>query len=199
MKIAKSIERCFVMDKTYLFLNRWCYVQFSVPQHYTFTLETHRIKHTNIKKMYHLFDWAAFASICWILTSACSRCASCSVSNVTKPYPLLTPARSTMIFVDFTLPYDENTRQSSASVVSPLIKQSKFITQFDDHMFCQRQRHQNSEYHMTVSINYSPLWLLTWFRQRKFGSGLAFHILVRPIVHLVVHLECLWLPLFAFV
>lgn len=55
-----------------------------------------------------------------IRTSACNRCASCSVSNVTKPYPLLTPARSTMIFVDFTFPYDENTRQSSASVVSPL-------------------------------------------------------------------------------
>lgn len=57
------------------------------------------------------------------LTSACNRCASCSVSNVTKPYPLLTPARSTMIFVDFTFPYDENTLQSSASVVSPLINE----------------------------------------------------------------------------
>lgn len=54
-------------------------------------------------------------------TSFCSRCASCSVSNVTKPYPLLTPALSTIIFVDLTFPYAEKTRHSSASVVSPLI------------------------------------------------------------------------------
>lgn len=59
-------------------------------------------------------------------TSACKRCASCSVSNVTNPYPLLTPARSTMIFVDFTFPYDEKTRHSSASVVSPLQKSMDF-------------------------------------------------------------------------
>lgn len=59
------------------------------------------------------------------LTSLCKRCASCSVSNVTNPYPLLTPARSTMIFVDLTLPYAENTRHSSDSVVSPLQQKQK--------------------------------------------------------------------------
>lgn len=62
----------------------------------------------------------------WLrLTSFCSRCASCSVSNVTNPYPLLTPARSTIILVDFTFPYAENTCNSSDSVVSPLMSSSQ--------------------------------------------------------------------------
>lgn len=67
-----------------------------------------------------LNSWTNIRTMWQMPTSACKRCASCSVSNVTNPYPLLTPARSTMIFVDFTFPYDEKTRHSSASVVSPL-------------------------------------------------------------------------------
>lgn len=45
----------------------------------------------------------------------------------------------------------------------------------------------------------NPFSGITWFRQRKFDSGLMFHILVRPIVHLVVRSTCLLLPWFAFV
>lgn len=136
--------------KIHLFLNRWCYVQFSVPQHYTFTLQTHE----TLYRILSVDSIVWFLLIRWILTSACSRCASCSVSNVTKPYPLLTPARSTMIFVDLTLPYDENTRQSSASVVSPLIKQLKQRFIWWSHVFSVLHR---CEYHMTcLPFCYSP-------------------------------------------
>lgn len=51
----------------------------------------------------------------------------------------------------------------------------------------------------SIGVTHALDLSLTWFLQRKFDSGLAFHILAPPIVHLVVHLKCLWLPLFAFV
>lgn len=108
---------------SHLFLYRGRNVELPVPQHHTFPLFERVSKSTKIKfKICRRYTVSKIVHRSQTLTSACSRCASCSVSNVTKPYPLLTPARSTIIFVDLTLPYDENTRHSSASVVSPLLQ-----------------------------------------------------------------------------
>ena len=60
----------------------------------------------------------------------CSRLASSSVSKVTKPYPLETPALSWMIFVCFTLPKAEKSEWSSDSVVVELIPPTKTLKSF---------------------------------------------------------------------